>query len=99
MHMRTLTGILGVAVLVAATPAYSQTPAGQTASASAAPRPPEAEGLTFIPYVDLGFAGDYDNTPAGFGAALGYGLPAAGNRRRRDRPRDRPLTRYVATAS
>src|SRR5690606_4086153 len=33
----------------------------------------EPEGLSLTPFVDIGFAGDYENTPAGFGVALGYG--------------------------
>jgi opacity protein-like surface antigen len=81
MHMRTFIA-LSVAVAAAAAPAYSQTTSGQSAaqttsgqtSPTVSPLPPEAEGLSFTPYVELGFAGDYDNTPAGFGAALGYGM-------------------------
>ena len=37
------------------------------------PLPPESEGFTITPFLGLGFAGDYENTPATFGAALGYG--------------------------
>ena len=38
--------------------------------------PPEPEGLTFTPFLGLGFGGDFENTPASFGAALGYGMNA-----------------------
>lgn len=37
------------------------------------PLPPDTEGFTITPFIGLGFAGDYENTPAAFGAALGYG--------------------------
>jgi opacity protein-like surface antigen len=37
------------------------------------PLPPDVEGFTITPFLGLGFAGDYENTPAAFGAALGYG--------------------------
>ena len=36
--------------------------------------PPEAEGFTLTPFLGFGFAGDLENTPASFGAALGYGM-------------------------
>lgn len=39
-----------------------------------APLPPEPEGLTFSPFLGLGFAGDFENSPTAFGAALGYGM-------------------------
>ena len=38
------------------------------------PLMPEPEGLTFTPFLGFGFAGDFENTPASFGAALGYGM-------------------------
>lgn len=38
------------------------------------PLPPETEGFTITPYLGLGFGGDYENSPASFGAALGYGM-------------------------
>lgn len=37
------------------------------------PLPPDTEGFTVTPFLGLGFAGDYENTPTAFGAALGYG--------------------------
>ena len=59
--------------LIAATPALAQGVAAQQPPPAVAPLPPEPEGLTLTPFVDLGFAGDYENTPGGFGVALGYG--------------------------
>jgi opacity protein-like surface antigen len=37
------------------------------------PLPPDSEGFTITPFLGLGFAGDYENTPTSFGAAVGYG--------------------------
>lgn len=37
------------------------------------PLPPDSEGFTITPFLGLGFAGDYENTPTAFGAAAGYG--------------------------
>jgi opacity protein-like surface antigen len=54
-------------------PAAAQAGASQTAAQTVAPLLPEPEGLTLTPFVNLAFAGDYENTPAGFGLALGYG--------------------------
>jgi opacity protein-like surface antigen len=36
--------------------------------------PPEPEGFTITPFVGLGFAGDFENSPTAFGVAAGYGL-------------------------
>ena len=38
------------------------------------PLPPEPEAFNFTPFLGFGMAGDFENTPASFGAALGYGL-------------------------
>jgi opacity protein-like surface antigen len=55
--------------------AFAQTAATQPdPQQTFAPLPPEPEGLTFSPFLGLGFAGDYENVPAAFGAALGYGM-------------------------
>jgi opacity protein-like surface antigen len=49
------------------------TPAGE-AQATFSPMTPEPEGLSLTPFLGVGFAGDYENTPPTFGAALGYGV-------------------------
>jgi hypothetical protein len=36
--------------------------------------PPEPEGFTLTPFVGVGFGGDFNNGPTGFGLAVGYGL-------------------------
>ena len=41
---------------------------------SAAPLPPEPDGVTLTPFVGTGFGGDFENAPVSFGGALGYGL-------------------------
>jgi opacity protein-like surface antigen len=50
--------------------------AAQVQPAPAAPEPmsPEPESWEVTPFVGFGFAGNLENTPAAFGAALGYGL-------------------------
>lgn len=72
MRSRTLTSLALSVVL--ATPVYAQGVATQDPAPAVAPLPPEPEGVTLTPFVDLGFAGDYENTPGGFGVALGYGV-------------------------
>ena len=51
--------------------AQTTTPAGQ--QTTFAPLSPEGEGFSLTPFVAAGFAGDYEDTPAAFGLALGYG--------------------------
>lgn len=69
---------LGVLALVCAMApaafAQTTTTAPPSQEPAFAPLPPEPEGLTLTPFLGLGFAGDFENTPAAFGAALGYGL-------------------------
>lgn len=58
------------------TPVFAQTtsdPATTTQPAFTT-MTPEPEGLTLTPFLGFGFAGDFENTPASFGAALGYGM-------------------------
>jgi opacity protein-like surface antigen len=52
--------------------AQAAQPAGQVS-----PQPafgPEPEYFTLTPFVDVSFGGDYQNSPAGIGAAIGYGI-------------------------
>ena len=48
----------------------AQTTQGQTFSAM----PDEPEGFTLTPFIGLGFAGDFENSPTAFGVAGGYGI-------------------------
>ena len=48
----------------------SQTTQGQTFSAM----PDEPEGFSITPFVGVGFAGDFENSPTAFGVAGGYGI-------------------------
>jgi len=76
MHRVTATAALAAIIAAApafAPPAFAQTTGGQ-AGVQVAPLPPEPEGLTLTPFIDIGFAGSLDNSPAGLGVALGYGL-------------------------
>ena len=66
-----------LALLCALTPAafaQTTTTAPPPQDPAFAPLPPEPEGVTLTPFLGLGFAGDFENTPAAFGAALGYGM-------------------------
>jgi len=69
-------GVAAVAAvaMLASTPAYAQTTTTQPdPQPTFAPLQPEPEGFTLTPFLGLDFAGDYENVPAAFGAALGYG--------------------------
>jgi opacity protein-like surface antigen len=69
--------VIACAAIFAAIPALAQTTQTTTAqdpTASFTPLGPEPEGLTISAFLGVGFAGDYDNSPAAFGAALGYGM-------------------------
>jgi opacity protein-like surface antigen len=71
--------LAAVAVALALTPAaYAQdqtpTTTTQTPQGTFAPMPPESEGFTITPFVGLGFAGDFENSPTAFGLAAGYGI-------------------------
>lgn len=48
----------------------AQTTQGQTFSAM----PDEPEGFSITPFVGVGFAGDFENSPTAFGVAGGYGI-------------------------
>lgn len=63
-----------VALLVISATAHAQTTAPADPQAGFSPMPPEPEGVTLTPFLGVGFAGDFENTPAAFGAALGYGM-------------------------
>jgi hypothetical protein len=60
------------------TTTQTQTTQGTTFSAM----PDEPEGFTITPFIGLGFAGDFENTPTAFGVVAGYGITARGRRRR-----------------
>jgi opacity protein-like surface antigen len=71
--------LAALAVAVALTPpAYAQDPAApaptQTTQGTFSAMPPEPEGFTITPFVGLGFAGDFENSPTAFGVVAGYGL-------------------------
>jgi opacity protein-like surface antigen len=53
--------------------ASAQTVTTGQQSSTFQPLPPEGEGFSLTPFVGAGFAGDYEDAPAGFGLALGYG--------------------------
>ena len=74
-----IVSVLSLVVLLAAAPAVAQTasqptPAGQTRTPDVAPLGPEVGGVSLTPFFQVGFGGDYENSPAGFGAALSYGF-------------------------
>lgn len=75
--MRRITTIAATLALVLALGgvASAQT-AAQVQPSPAAPEPmaPQPESWELTPFVGFGFAGNLENTPAAFGAALGYGL-------------------------
>lgn len=71
--MRVLSAI--IVTFLATGVASAQTTAGQPDPQPAfAPLAPEPERLTLTPFLGFGFGGDFENTPASFGAALGYGM-------------------------
>lgn len=75
---RSTTALCALAFACAATfasaPASAQTTTtAQDPAPAFTPLAPEPEGLTLSGFLGVGFAGDYDNAPAAFGAALGYG--------------------------
>jgi opacity protein-like surface antigen len=65
---------LALAVLIASP--FTTQAAAQVQPSPAAPEPlaPEPESWELTPFVGFAFAGNLENTPATFGAALGYGL-------------------------
>jgi opacity protein-like surface antigen len=77
-------GLAVMALALAATPAaYAQdttpttqtTPTAQTTQGTTfSAMPDEPEGFTITPFVGLGFAGDFENSPTAFGVAAGYGI-------------------------
>lgn len=46
----------------------------QPAPTAPEPLPPEPESFNLTPFLGFGVGGDFENTPATFGAALGYGI-------------------------
>jgi opacity protein-like surface antigen len=69
-----LAGSTGVLAQGTTTAPTQGTTTAQTPQTAPDPMMPEPEGLNVTPFLGLGFAGDYENTPATFGVALGYGL-------------------------
>jgi opacity protein-like surface antigen len=77
--MTRYSGLAAVAFVLAIAPAaLAQDTAPQTtpppAQGTFSPMPPDSEGFTITPFVGLGFAGDYENSPTAFGVAAGYGI-------------------------
>ncbi len=77
-HFRSIrVALISAAVVLTLTAnASAQTipPSVQPSPAAPEPMPPEPEAFNVTPFLGLGFAGDFENSPATFGAALGYGL-------------------------
>jgi opacity protein-like surface antigen len=74
---RALCGGIAIVALCAA-PVFAQDPAPQPQPApqqqpTFTPLPPEPEGMTVTPFIGVGFAGDYQSSPAALGVAVGYG--------------------------
>jgi opacity protein-like surface antigen len=61
-------------VAYAQDPTTSTTPPPQTTQGTFTAMPDEPEGFTITPFVGLGFAGDFENSPTAFGVAAGFGL-------------------------
>ena len=78
-RIRTLLTIAAVLCLMAiagtadAQDTPASTPAVPQQTDAFAPLPPAGEGFSLTPFVAAGFAGDYEDAPAAFGLALGYG--------------------------
>ena len=49
----------------------------RTEQATLSALPEEAEGFSITPFLGLGFAGDFENSPTAFGVAAGYGFTEA----------------------
>jgi opacity protein-like surface antigen len=63
-----------LAILAPAASAQDTTVTAPQAQTTFSPMSPDTEGFTITPFVGLGFAGDYENSPTAFGVAAGYGL-------------------------
>jgi opacity protein-like surface antigen len=71
--------LAALALLVLAPAAYAQdptttTPTTQTTQGTFSALPDEPEGFSVTPFVGLGFAGDFENSPTAFGVAAGFGI-------------------------
>ena len=69
-----LSVVMTMCLATSAAEAQTSPPAQPDPQPAFAPLMPEPEGLTLTPFLGFGFAGDFENTPASFGAALGYGM-------------------------
>jgi opacity protein-like surface antigen len=72
-------GLAAAALVAALTPsAFAQdtttSHTATTAQATFSAMPEEPEGFTITPFVGLGFAGDFENSPTALGVAAGYGF-------------------------
>ena len=74
LNTRLLVGSAFICLVAASAPASAQTaPAAQEPEPAFSPLGPETEGFSVTPFLGAGFAGDFENSPAEFGVALGYG--------------------------
>ena len=71
--MRVPAAALAILALASVCPALVPAAHAQAPAGAVTPLPPDPEGFTVTPFLDLSFAGDYENTPGGLGVALGYG--------------------------
>lgn len=69
-----LSTAMALLLSTAAVSAQTPTPAQPDPQPTFDPMMPESEGVTLTPFLGFGFAGDFENSPASFGAALGYGM-------------------------
>jgi len=72
-------GLAAVALVLAIAPAaLAQDTTAQTtpppSQGTFSPMSRDTEGFTITPFVGLGFAGDFENSPTAFGVATGYGI-------------------------
>jgi opacity protein-like surface antigen len=72
-------GLAAVALVLAIAPAaLAQDTTAQItpppSQGTFSPMSPDTEGFTITPFVGLGFAGDFENSPTAFGVATGYGI-------------------------
>jgi opacity protein-like surface antigen len=67
-------GLVVVALVLVAAPAATAQTATTTQQTTMSSLPPDSEGFSVTPFLGLGFAGDFENTPTSLGAAAGYGI-------------------------
>ena len=79
MHALLITALVPCLIGLANAASAQTTTTGQQTT-TFQPLPLEGEGFSLTPFVAAGFAGDYEDTPAAFGLALGYGANERGRR-------------------